>query len=1299
MGLKLTSDMFGNNDRAVGPMWIGDLFPGALPRARKTDGPLAHSNAFVALVLTLLLASVSQAQLQNSPRQNKSAPISPQQQQQETPPQDLAAQATEQLSKIKQQLEADTKLEQPAKEKLQATVAATELNVTSIATESAEIKKFEAAIENAEQRSTAAKAEFEKLSAAEPATVDSSVKGEALTQTIQDLKTETDTLKAALKANEEASISRITRNKESRKNTETLTDKITELTAQLETPPIDESLAAKANLLKLQSDLALAELQKTRLQTEQRRDEAEDKAGLLKNQHDLIELKLKRADTLLQGYEKTQRDRLKSKAEQLYAAAVEKENEVKRAAEANPNDEAVSPSALLLPSFQFNTQLAEKVKNTEKQVATAAANADSLKTAVESLKDKFRVTEVRVKEIGLTASVGALLRKRRADLIESANLAVLNEDAKTLIDELQYERFEVGEMLEDLSATQIQLEIEEAGGTQTKEMWETLAEPIEEIVTLREGQLTAYKNSLERLFPKLMDVQQFDASRRRTARKFREYINERILWIRSNNILFSQWKLDPSDPIAYSPAAWTEAGWQIAQSLGVVGIEKKPRNSALSVVDVAGGEGVAVADDGPVVYPTFTAGSYLRLPLTIIGALVCFLLIFTKSRMRREVDRLGEEASRGSCVSFWPTARAVFFTILIALALPLVPLLLGLAILYAPFQGGVLFYAIGRALIAASMFAIPAEVLRRISRPQGLGNQHFDWPDASVATLKKNLDWVVLPGSLVIFAVSLLHNLNVSHQVDLLERTIFVGGMLFAAYFLYRTYNAKSGVFSSYLRNNEKSWANQTSAIWIGMILLVPIALAILAFWGYYYTALNLAECAYATLVFALIAETIRGLARRFVLVRRRNAFIQTAKRKRQARIEAAKIKREEERKAAIAAAAEGGTPVPEVSVSPAESIEALTEIQPEEIEENTKQAYKLISMSLLLLWAVGIWMIWTDVLPALKALDDYTLWPNQVVENGFESPDVSASSTAESSEATSSEGNSASLPGMPAAASVSEPLNRVTVRDLLLFIVISIVTWIAATNLPNAFEILFLEELPFDRSFRYAIKALTSYAIVMLGVVLAFRALSIGWSNVQWLATALTFGLAFGLQEIFANFVAGIILMFERPMRIGDLITVDQFTGVVTKIRTRATTIVNWDRKEYVIPNKDFITGRLVNWTLSDAINRIEFTVGIAYGSDVELAKKTLYDILKKHPKVVDDPPSQVVFSEFGESSLNIVVKCFIGDVDSRPQVTDSLHTQINAAFNEAGIEISFPQRDLHLRTIDGAASDAIAGLAKTDK
>ncbi len=1162
---------------------------------------------------------------------------------------------TKQSTATTKQLEADTDIDKAAKENVQAVVAATELNRATISSKSVELEQLEAAINAVEERSVAAKEEFKKLQAEPGIEVDTKLNDETITVRLQEYKAQVDSLTAELKVNEDASAARNSRTQDS----ETLVlakQRVAELKKQLSEVAEASSVASQAARQKLESDLAVAELDLAILQAQGRRDEAERQVGLLNLQHDLIELKLERFEKVQKQLEAVQRRRLTSEAEQDYLELVKLQATAEKA------------KSLLLPSYELNAGIAKDALDVEKQVATTKDNADKLQDKVNQLNANFRNAELRVNKIGLTGSVGALLRKRRTELLDTTGFDSFNEDAKSQIDELQYKLFDLDQQYQDLTSEVILAEIEEDNRPIAADASEALSDEIQQIIETRKRQLTAHKASLDRLLPRLLDVQQFDASRRQTTAKFREYINERILWIRSNDILFSEVALDESDTSVFKAEKWAAAGQQVLKSFGVSG-------------------------ESP-------AAQYFRLPLIVLGLLVCFVLILSKSRMRKEVDELGVEAARGSCVSFWPTVRALFFTILGAVGWPLIPLIFGIAILYAPLKGSVLFYAVGRSLILASLFAIPVEVLRRIMRPQGIGKMHFEWADDSVIKLKQNLSWAVLPGALIVFSVSLLHNLDLSHRVDMLERILFVGGMLFAAYFLHRTCNAKTGVFSGYLRSNEKSWANQTAGLWVGGILLVPLTLAFLAFWGFYYTALNLAECAYATLVFGLIVETIRGLARRFILVRRRKAFIQTAKRKQQARIEAAQLKREEERKAAIAAAEEDGTQVPDVSAAPAESIEALTEIQPEEIEENTQQAYKLISMLLWLVWAVGIWMIWTDVLPALKALDDYTLWPNQVVESGFESPSVSASGEVADGDSTTDAPSVTPMVGMPASSDVvSEPINRITVRDLLLFIVISIVTWVAATNLPNAFEIVFLDELPFDRSFRYALKSLTSYAIVVVGVVLAFRALSIGWSNVQWLATALTFGLAFGLQEIFANFVAGIILMFERPMRIGDLITVDQFTGVVTKIRTRATTIVNWDRKEYVIPNKDFITGRLVNWTLSDAINRIEFTVGIAYGSDVELAKSTLYNLLKKHPKVVDEPASQVVFNEFGESSLNLVVKCFIGDVDSRASVTDSLHTQINQAFNEAGIEISFPQRDLNLRSIDAATVDAIAAMANRDK
>jgi len=204
-----------------------------------------------------------------------------------------------------------------------------------------------------------------------------------------------------------------------------------------------------------------------------------------------------------------------------------------------------------------------------------------------------------------------------------------------------------------------------------------------------------------------------------------------------------------------------------------------------------------------------------------------------------------------------------------------------------------------------------------------------------------------------------------------------------------------------------------------------------------------------------------------------------------------------------------------------------------------------------------------------------------------------------------------------------------------------------------------------------------------VLGLVFACGAIGVGWGQVQWLAAALTVGLGFGLQEIFANFVSGLIILFERPVRIGDVVTIGDVTGTVSRIQIRATTLTDWDRKEYIVPNKEFVTGRLLNWTLSDTTNRVVINVGVAYGSDTARARTLLLDVANSHPEVLDDPPAVATFEGFGDSTLNLVLRVYLPNLENRLQTITELHEAIDAAFKTANIEISFPQRDLHIRTV----------------
>jgi potassium efflux system protein len=176
--------------------------------------------------------------------------------------------------------------------------------------------------------------------------------------------------------------------------------------------------------------------------------------------------------------------------------------------------------------------------------------------------------------------------------------------------------------------------------------------------------------------------------------------------------------------------------------------------------------------------------------------------------------------------------------------------------------------------------------------------------------------------------------------------------------------------------------------------------------------------------------------------------------------------------------------------------------------------------------------------------------------------------------------------------------------------------------------------------------------------------------------------GIGFGLQEIVANFISGLIILFERPIRVGDVVTVGDTDGVVTKIRIRATTIRNGDRKELLVPNKEFITSRLLNWSLSDKVTRVMVTAGVAYGTDVERAHALLREAAEAHERVLADPKPVLSLAGFGDNSPTLILRAFIDDLDYRLATISDLHKAINRKFEQAGIVIAFPQRDLHLDT-----------------
>lgn len=307
----------------------------------------------------------------------------------------------------------------------------------------------------------------------------------------------------------------------------------------------------------------------------------------------------------------------------------------------------------------------------------------------------------------------------------------------------------------------------------------------------------------------------------------------------------------------------------------------------------------------------------------------------------------------------------------------------------------------------------------------------------------------------------------------------------------------------------------------------------------------------------------------------------------------------------------------------------------------------------------LGSGLLWSlsDVAPAFALLDTFELWHTSETVDG------------------------------------SLQMRPVTLGGLIMALVALIFGVIAARNVPGLLELLLLQRFTEDASLRYAVVTVVRYAITFLVLVAVFGLLGVRWGHLQWLAAAFSVGLGFGLQEIFGNFVAGLILLFERPFRVGDVVTIGNYTGTVRRIRTRATTIVDFDNKDIVIPNKAFITERFVNWTLSDTTTRIILKVGVGYGSDPVQVRDTLLEIARAHPSVLEDPAPSALFLELGSSTLNFELRCFVREIRDRVRTSHDLHTAIIRRFRECAIEIAFPQLDVNLR--GGSAPAVAAGAA----
>lgn len=315
------------------------------------------------------------------------------------------------------------------------------------------------------------------------------------------------------------------------------------------------------------------------------------------------------------------------------------------------------------------------------------------------------------------------------------------------------------------------------------------------------------------------------------------------------------------------------------------------------------------------------------------------------------------------------------------------------------------------------------------------------------------------------------------------------------------------------------------------------------------------------------------------------------------------------------------------------------------DLDTLSRESRSTLKILLAVVLIIGLWSVWSSILPALGIIDELVLWQGTEYVDGL---------------AVSSD---------------------ISLWDLMASLFVIIGGFIIAHNIRGILESTVFERLHIDPGTRYAIVTITGYFLVGAGLIAGLGNLGVNWSSMQWIIAALGVGLGFGLQEIVANFVSGLIILFERPVRVGDIVTIGNLEGTVSSIKIRATRIIDFDNREVLMPNKSIITENVTNWTLNDQVTRIILRVGVAYGTDIDKVRALLLEAVTNHPEALPEPAPVVFFMTHGDSSLNFEARVFVDAPSKRLPVTNDLNRSINMILAQNNIEIPFPQRDLHIK------------------
>ena len=260
---------------------------------------------------------------------------------------------------------------------------------------------------------------------------------------------------------------------------------------------------------------------------------------------------------------------------------------------------------------------------------------------------------------------------------------------------------------------------------------------------------------------------------------------------------------------------------------------------------------------------------------------------------------------------------------------------------------------------------------------------------------------------------------------------------------------------------------------------------------------------------------------------------------------------------------------------------------------------------------------------------------------------------------------------------------SHLTLGSLLIVLILLILLITLSAKLKNWLVGLLVARREVEIGTGQAIGSIIRYMVIAIGVVVILQSTGVDLSSFTFLAGALGIGVGFGLQNIAGNIVSGLIILIERPIKVGDRIELGTITGDVLRISLRATIVRTNDNIDIIVPNSEFISSRVINWSYTNRDVRFSIPVGVSYNADPDTVMGILLNVAAEHPGVLKNPEPEIILQEFGDSSLNFVMRVWTRDYITRPlSLRSALNLSIQRKFKEAGIEIPYPQRDVHIKS-----------------